>query len=228
MQTQWLHKQGRGKLILFCNGWGMDETPFRHLASQEYDVCMFYNYTNMHTMFDFVPHTARYDEVNLVGWSMGVWAGQKLFSDVRGAMKRRIAINGTLCPIDDSFGIPRKIFSATLDAFDEDTRFKFYRRMCREKTVFKMFLNGQPQRSLISQKEELASLLLQADSTDVGDSMYSTVLIADSDWVFPTVNQHRYWQGSPVIELAGFHYLFHLWQSWDHLLAFTDDPGGIH
>ena len=40
------------KIILFFNGWGMDENVVNHLNSEDYDVLMFYDYNSLDTDFD--------------------------------------------------------------------------------------------------------------------------------------------------------------------------------
>jgi biotin synthesis protein BioG len=157
METAWLHNNDRQNLIIFCNGWGMDGGPFRFLTSSDYDVYMLYDYRQLN-MPDIAAIVGKYMHVHLVSWSMGVWAGQKLFSARAHLLDRTIAINGTLCPIDDRFGIPIEVFDATLAEFNEHARKKFYKRMCREKNNLNVFLNNQPQRSLEDQGQELIAL----------------------------------------------------------------------
>jgi biotin synthesis protein BioG len=222
MQTSWLHKKHCKNLIIFCNGWGMDGTPFKELTSLDYDVYMLYDYRQLTNHPDIELIAARYERVDLVSWSMGVWVGQKLFSDKKQLFQRTIAINGTLCPIHDRFGIPKKVFNSTLTGYDENARYKFYRRMCREKTNLKLFLKKQPLRSVEEQKEELAALQKMVDCLPVTESIYSEVIVAEYDWIVPSANQFDFWQGRLVTPISGFHFLFNLWQSWDHLLDYCD------
>ena len=222
MEVSWLHKNMNTHLILFCNGWGMDSTPFEHLASKEYDVCSLHNYSVIPNEFDIETLTKGYAEVILIGWSMGVWAGQKLFKSKGYLFDRAIAINGTLCPINDDFGIPVMVYERTLLGYGEAARLKFYRRMCREKTNLKLFLSKQPQRTLDDQQRELLSLRNMVDCSPASESIYKEILIADSDWIIPSQNQINFWQDMAVTKISGFHYLFSLWQSWDHLLCYSD------
>ncbi len=222
MKGSWLHRTAKDKLIVFCNGWGMDGTPFQPLASSEYDVYMLYDYLDLIPPQPLEDIVYGYQQISLISWSMGVWVAQKLFSDSAGLFHRTIAINGTLCPVDDNLGIPEKIFTDTLTGFNETTRMKFYRRMCREKTNLKMFLARQPRRSPVEQRNELAALQRKVDCISAEQSIYQEIIIAEYDWVVPSTNQRQFWLGKPTTEIAGFHFLFYLWQSWDHLLLFAD------
>ena len=221
METSWLHKRDRESLIVFCNGWGMDGFPFHSLVSVDYDVFMLYDYRLLTNCPDIEELAEKYKRVHLISWSMGVWAGQKLFSDRGHLFGKTIAINGTLCPIDDRFGIPEKVFNATMIGYDESARFKFYRRMCREKTNLKLFLARQPQRSVRDQAEELAALQKMVDCQPADESIYKEVIISEYDWIVPSANQFDFWKGSFITPVSGFHFLFNLWQSWDHLLDFS-------
>lgn len=223
MRQAWLHQHKKDKLIIFCNGWGMDEGPVSHLASTDFDVLMLYGYHDLTMPLDIDQLSSRYSDIFLIGWSMGVWVGQKLFHKYRTSFSGCLAINGTLCPIDDKYGIPINIFNATLDGFSEVTRLKFYRRMCREKSNLKKFLSSEPKRSLEDQEGELTFLLLNTECLKLEQSIYDSVVIADYDWIVPSENQKRFWRESRSFHLPAFHYLFPLYQSWDHLIRLSKD-----
>lgn len=224
MKASWLHNNHRKNLVVFCNGWGMDGNPFRHLASIEYDIYMLYDYRELAPPAEMAGILSQYEEIHLIGWSIGVWAGQKLFAGQKNAFKRSLAVNGTLCPLHDRYGIPLEIFAGTLAGFGEAARFKFYRRMCREKSNFRSFLAKQPQRSFADQRQELAAIADMADCTPVDQALYRQVIIAEYDWIIPSENQQHFWRDKDVTFISGFHYLFNLWQSWDHLLSFAESP----
>jgi biotin synthesis protein BioG len=218
----WIQRQQKDRLLLFCNGWGMDSNPVRHLTADGLDLVILSDYRRLHLPAGFIDQLAEYATVYLVGWSMGVWAGQLLFSQASQLFTKTIAINGTLCPIDDELGIPRKIFFDTLASFAVSSRLKFYKRMCREKNNLEYFLSHQPQRELESQREELQYLADKVDCTEQQASIYRDVIISDSDWIFPTANQKRFWQGFTIHTLAGYHYPFLQWEDWEQLLDWVE------
>ncbi len=47
MGIRWLCKEERSKLIIFCNGWGMDHSVVSHMTSAEYDVVSLCDYQNI-------------------------------------------------------------------------------------------------------------------------------------------------------------------------------------
>ena len=217
MKSQWLHHRGRAQLILFCNGWGMDETPLSPLLSHEWDVLMFCNYVDLVPDIDLDPLFSAYQKIVLISWSMGVWAGQRLFAAHQEKLTASLAINGTLCPIHDQLGIPEGVVRATLAQFDEKGRLKFYQRMCRERDLYRRFLAWQPRRSLADQRRELAHLLEAVHCDREEQPLYDCALVAGHDFIMPTANQLKYWPEKKVRRVDGYHFLFYHYKSWDEL-----------
>lgn len=65
----------------------------------------------------------------MAAWSFGVWVAD-FFSEKLSRADARAAVCGSPYPVDANMGIPPKIFNATLNAFDETSREKFYSRVC--------------------------------------------------------------------------------------------------
>jgi pimeloyl-[acyl-carrier protein] methyl ester esterase len=232
MKGEWLHRQQREHLLLFCNGWGMDTNPFLPLTATDLDVLMFSDYQDPGLnpggssesassfptagLADLFNH---YPKISLIAWSMGVWAGQQLFAPWAHRLRRAIAINGTLCPIDDRFGIPAQVYAATLAQFHEAGRLKFYRRMCHDRKILETFLLHQPERSLASQRLELAALQEQVSCQPPKASLYSRIVITSQDLVMPTASQLAFWQGHNILSLEGSHFPFYRWDSWEEMLS---------
>ncbi len=224
MITEWMHSNNNEWLIIFYNGWGMDSTPFRPLFSQKYDVLGCYDYSDDHCSIDIKSLAQAYDRIHLIGWSMGVAHGHRHFQDVADYFDKTIAINGTLKPVDELYGIPVNICKATLDALSEETSVKFYRRMCRSSSVFKSFMHNRPQRVIDDMKNELAAIMTDLQEIDGADSIYSDIIISDTDMIVPTKNQVRFWsevKTGKIKSLESSHFPFYFWKSWDELLEYT-------
>ena len=76
------------RLLLFFAGWGMDEHPFLQYAPQDSDFMICYDYRTLD--FDTSPLTG-YTVIDVVAWSMGVWAASQVLSKVSLPIRRRIA-----------------------------------------------------------------------------------------------------------------------------------------
>jgi len=218
MNCAWLYRRHRERLILFCNGWGMDTTPFLPLTATDVDVLMFFDYHDLRPDLDLAGLFQRYSHISLISWSMGVWAGQQLFRPWAPSLREAIAINGTLCPIDDGFGIPAGVYAATLARFNEAGRLKFYRRMCHHRNILDTFLAHQPQRSVANQRLELAALRDLTDCQPAESAIYTKAVVTTRDLIMPTANQLTFWQGRAILSLEGPHFPFYRWNSWEKML----------
>ena len=205
MKYKWLNKEGNNKLILFFNGWGMNENVVKHLDCEDYDVLMFYDYNTLDSDFDF-NSLSIYSEKNLIAWSMGVMVGGK-YLDKLGLLKQTVAINGTLKPIDAEFGIHPKIYDLTIKGFDENGRDRFIKSMFDEDVEIACSRNIENQHS-----ELIALKNYKANET----FKYNKVLISDNDKIIPTKSQVDFWGIEP--NLKGGHCPFFQFEKWSELL----------
>jgi len=222
MEIEWLQRENNDSLLLFCNGWGMDSRPFLPLSSNRYDVLMCYDYTDESPMPDVEKLAEEYPTMILVAWSMGVAYAQRFFSTKFNYFQKRIAINGTLCPIHDSFGIPVNIFHSTLTHICEETMLNFYHRMCRSRMILNHFLEHRPIRTVKSQKKELQTIYRTIGCTEEEKSIYTDVIISKKDLIIPSANQMNFWHTTDVYLIPGFHFPFYKWNSWDELVLSTE------
>ncbi len=223
MKSKWLHRKNNRKLILFCNGWGMDENPFILLKSREWNVLMFYDYVSLEPDLNLSSLFYDYREIVLIAWSMGVWAGQQLFFPFREKLKAALAVNGTLCPIDNQYGIPVDVALTTLDNFDDQQRRKFYHRMCRDRNNYRLFLENQPARSVESQKSELSYLLTTVDCDKQIEPIYSCVLVGTHDYIVPTASQLDFWSKQIIRQVNGYHFMFYAYKCWDDIILQAEE-----
>lgn len=202
MKYKWLNKQNNNKLIIFFNGWGMDEGVVKHLNPEDYDVVMFYDYNDLETDFNL---NKTYQETNVIAWSMGVMiAGVKKFS-FNGQF---VVINGTFLPIDEKYGINSRIYDLTIKSFDEKGREKFINNMFNGKVP--EFVCS---RALVSQRSELIALKNYRANPNFKPSK---IYISDNDKIIPTKNQTAFWNMEP--NLNGGHCPFFNYKKWSELL----------
>ena len=207
MRYKWLNNKKNSKLIIFFNGWGMDECVVKHLDPENYDILMFYDYNSLHTDFNF-ELLNDYKERNLIAWSMGVMVGGKFLIDQSLCpYLQAVAINGTLKPIDTNFGIHPKIYDLTIKGFNEKGREKFINSMFEEKVEL------QCQRDINEQHSELIAL---KNYTADERFKYNKVLISENDKIIPTKSQIKFW--GIEANLKGGHCPFFNFTKWSELL----------
>ena len=224
MKYKWLNKEGNNKLILFFNGWGMDEGVVKHLNCEDYDVLMFYDYNTLDSDFDFNSLNI-YPEKNLIAWSMGVMVGGCLAPSLALPLGEgtKIAINGTLKPIDAEFGIHPKIYDLTIKGFDENGRDRFIKSMFDTQPPPAFQAPSPLERDIENQHSELITLkeickLAPSLILPLGEGTlhYDKILISDNDKIIPTKSQVDFWGIEP--NLKGGHCPFFQFEKWSELL----------
>ena len=212
MKTFWLNKKNNSKLVLFFAGWGMDENPFKHITSADYDFLVVYDYSDL----SFEEDLSEYAEITLIAWSMGVLAASIICEKL--SIRKALAFNGTQKPIDVKFGINPKMYQLTLDNLDENTRDKFFQNMFLDEKEFQKF--QQPQRNIANQREELANLQKIALENDFFGFNFDCAIISSQDKIIPGNNQKNFWQTKKVkvVELNSGHYPFFEFNSLEEII----------
>lgn len=203
MKYKWLNNKNNSKLIIFFNGWGMDENIVSHLEPENNDVVMFFDYNSLDCEFDF-SELKKYDSVSLIAWSMGVMAAS-LF-DIE--YKTKTAVNGTLEPISDKYGIPEKIYDLTLNGLSPKGVERFVRTMFCENVELPVI-----NRDFEDQKSELAALKGYKANKNF---KYDRIILSSEDRIIPTKNQAAFWGIEPNIKSG--HAPFYLFKKWSELL----------
>lgn len=187
MRIKTIYRNGSRRLLLFFAGWGMDEHPFLNLRFRDYDIALVHDYTDMS-----LPTIAReYEEIKLMAWSFGVIAADIFMaSNPQLPITQSIAVNGTLFPVDDRYGIPEAIFKGTLEGLSDKTLLKFFRRMCGSKEAFDRFLANAPQRPTESLREELKAIA----ALKASHSRWDMAFVSNLDRIIPPENQTAAWE----------------------------------
>ena len=197
----------------------MDENPFSVLKSN-CDVLYVYDYTTPDfPAFDF----SKYKSVKLLSFSYGVYAGAiaKLPDDLK--LDERVAINGTLLPVDDKYGVPVKQFELT-EKMDSQSVVKFRQRLFggeKAQQHFEIFENHLPKRSAQSCTEELSGMKKYVPQIQTPKKTFDKIYVAKYDRCVPTRNQRNFWQKAGVIdtiELETGHFPFYNYEKLEDLL----------
>ena len=201
MKYKWLNKENNKKLIIFFNVWGMDECVVEHLEPGDYDVIMLYDYNSLEFDFSFVQ---KYSEKYLIAWSMGVMCASNFDIEYNSST----AINGTLKPIDNSFGIPERIYDLTLNNLSPASSKKFIRNMFKEAVEFPKI-----NREFDNIKKELEALRMYNANLNF---KYNRVIISNEDKIIPTKNQLAFWNVLPNVDSG--HCPFFKYKKWSELI----------
>ncbi|TAL18827.1 DUF452 family protein [bacterium] len=219
MKHRLLKREGNRELLVFFNGWGMDETPLGHLDAGALDLILLWDYTSPEIETDLEALARDYEKVHLAAWSFGVWSAARTLAGTKIPFASSLAINGTLRPIDDEFGIPLRVFDGTLEGWSEESRVKFYRRMCGREQ-FGFFMEREPKRSAGGQKAELAAFREWVLGEKQPENPFKTAALGAQDKIFSNGAQKKFWSGEKIeIFERGFgHYPFGTLKSWREVL----------
>ena len=195
------------KLIVFFNGWGMDENVVSHLkvpANHVLEVVNFPYKVNASTF-------NRYEEIIFIGWSFGSYYLARYLSENSIKYKKAISVNGSPETIGKN-GISEKIFNFTLNTLTPDTLQKFYKNM----EIDTSFL--PPLKNFYNIKEELQYF---KDNYIPQKNVFTHAFIGKNDKIISAANQKRFFNsiGTAITELSCGHYPFFIIKDWFALIG---------
>ncbi|HHE07836.1 MAG TPA: DUF452 family protein [Chlorobaculum parvum] len=226
MKAEWIVHSGSRKLLLFFNGWGMDRRVAEWLVSSSSafagrDFAVVYDYRTPSLPGWLGEAVDGADSVELLAWSMGVWAAARAGLD---KVDFAVALNGTPWPRDAGRGIASEVFMGTLDGWNDLNRQRFERRMMTGVPP-EIVETVRSERSCAGQKEELQAIadVLSIDREQaVAAWNYSKAIVGECDQIFRAENQCCAWleAGVPVTEYPAMpHFPFHHPEVLEELLA---------
>ncbi len=218
MKACWLNQTNNQNLTVFFAGWSFDENPFKHFDCGNSDVLFVYDYNDLDEVpeFDF----ATYENKTLIGWSMGVFVAFRL----RHLFKNfdlKIAVNGTITPVDNEFGIPIKTFELTLKHAAKGLESKFYKNVFKTDDEFNNYLENPVKRSIENRVSELENLYSVIKSEPVEyEKFYDFALVSEFDKIIPPANQKKSHvkNGVQVIDLQSGHFPFYNFNSQNEII----------
>ena len=187
-------------LIAIFLGWGMDEKPFADLHKDGYDIALLWGSADANTSEMYRNLISGYKQVVVIAWSYGVAIANYLISDKESL---KIAVNGTYTPANNSTGIPKHIFSATLRSVSEQNMRKFFSAVAGNSPLRKHFMSNLPCRDIDGLKSDLQKFGEMENAKP--NAMWDKVYIADNDAIIPPANQENAWKGFYTVHTQSAH-----------------------
>lgn len=216
-----LNKQNNKNLIVFFAGWSFDEKPFGKLVCDGFDILFIYDYNELNLPKE-LENLQNYEHKYLLAWSMGVFVAYEfrklLFED----FDYKIAINGTITPVDNEFGIPVKMFELTLKHAATGLAGKFYQNVFKNSEEFEMYSKTPVKRTIENRVSELENLynIIKKKDYKKAESFYDCAIVSDFDKIIPPKNQiasHKK-NNEPIITLPFGHFPFYNFTSWSEII----------
>ncbi|MEG1582952.1 MAG: DUF452 family protein [Cetobacterium sp.] len=199
------------QLIMFFNGWGMDENAIKHLILDSgYKLeCINFPYLTDHINF------SNFEKIFVIGWSFGVFYASKFILENPHLKCYSIAINGTPYIIGP-FGISPKMFNLTLETLSNENIFKFYDNMGASRQL----LTKAP--NLKQLQNELIYILENQPSKHAS---FDKVFLGKMDRIIPYSKQLKFYQKDSrnIISLDCEHYPFKAFTNWRNIISETNE-----
>lgn len=221
MKSYWLNNTNNKNLIVIFLGWSFDENPIKFLDCSGYDILLIYDYNNLEIPQE-LKNLESYHNKILISWSMGVFTAY-LMKDLFKNFNYKLAINGTVTPVDDEYGIPVKLFELTLKhaATGLGTGGKFYKNVFQTEEEFQKYLNTPIKRTIENRVSELQNLYNLIKTTNIKyEKFYDKAIVCEFDKIIPPKNQiasHKK-NNVPIIQLPYGHGPLYNFESWDEVV----------
>lgn len=216
MKAKWQYKNKNEQLILFFNGWAMDDLMIQHLESKSFDVCMFHNYNDITFNISTIKN---YKFCHIIAWSVGISVANAFYEIYKPLCEKKIAIAGSPFPSDNNFGIPENIFNTTQQNLTEKNLIKFQRRTCGNSSVYKKFQDRFNTQDIENKKEELKYIQFLSQKYREQLMPWDKAIICNEDLIFPPENLKKYWSSKTEVKFINSpHYPFLFWNSWDDII----------
>lgn len=205
MRWDLIHNSGSRNLILIFAGWSTDPSFYSTIKMAGWNTAVVSDYSD----FKFpVERLDEYSTIVLFAWSLGVYAAASVLPFDR--ISIAVAINGTVFPAHDSFGIPETIYDATASTLSERNLMKFRRRMSgRSYEFLKESLDNSP--ADIECLRNQLEFIRQSSTDEITTAVWHRAYISTDDHIFPPANQRAAWESHPsspeIIELEAPHYV---------------------
>lgn len=204
MKSRYITRKPSPRLILLFAGWGMDWRPFAGLHRDGYDIMVIWDYKEL--SFNW-RGLLRYDEICLIAWSTGVFAAAVTVHEIEPRITMRIAVNGTLEPIDDARGIPPAAWGALRNTLSPKTWWRYQRSMCDSERQYLDFCENSPRRTIADLADEMDALDTHALFHVQPVTDWDMAVVSTRDAVFPPQNQCTAWKGiAPTRMLDAGHF----------------------
>ncbi len=203
MKTAWLKNTGSGRLALVFLGYSFTPSCLAHIDLKGFDALLVYDYTSLEIDAEILKGR----EIWLAAWSMGAWTANRVFTGLAHSnLKRAVAINGTPFGIDETRGIKRADFAASIENFD----FASFKKLCFLSELKRANFEFNP-----DPLTELKTLYAEASKPCENVISWDKAIISKRDLVFPPSACE--WFACPKTYLNAPHFPFFKFESLEQI-----------
>ncbi|NIZ59628.1 DUF452 domain-containing protein [Sedimentitalea sp. CY04] len=197
-------EQNEDAVVVF-GGWAVGSQVFDHLTGP-FDVLFASDYRDLDAD---LPDLSAYNRVSLVAWSFGVASYAHWQQGRDDPFARKVAVNGTLTPVNRRTGVPPVAMSKTIETLSEDAYLLFLERA----------FNAPQPKAGIDVAARQQELLAIEERGDAPDQCFDRVWVSADDKIFPAANQKRAWPQDKIRLIDAPHTPFGQFETWQEILA---------
>ncbi|KIC13622.1 pimeloyl-ACP methyl esterase BioG family protein [Leisingera sp. ANG-Vp] len=203
MKFRWLKQDQAAEAIVVFGGWAVGPEVFWHLNGPQ-DILFASDYSSLDAD---LPDLSSYRRVSLLAWSFGVAAYAHWQQGRPDPFQRKVAVNGSLQPVNRGAGIPPAVFRKTVETLSLETYQGFLAR------VFGAAQEAQP----LDVEARRGELLAVERRGDAPQMRFGRVWVSTGDKIFPSANLQRAWAGQNVSAIDAPHAPFDRFSDWEAL-----------
>lgn len=205
MNGRWLHHTGQAEAVIVFGGWAVGPAPFAALPKDR-DVYFLDDYRDLNAV---LPDLSGFGAVDLVAWSFGVAAFGHWQAQSSVQFRHRVALCGSLTPVDRRQGIPPLAYRRTVEGLSHASYQQFQSRVFgQEQSEAEIDVNAR--------RDELCAVEARGAAPV---TQFDKIWIAQQDSIFPLQNMQRAWEGQATCVIDAPHAPFDHFPSWDAFWA---------
>lgn len=194
-------------LILFFNGWGMDEN-----CVSEIKIPINYCLQIVNFPYEYnVKNLKKYEKIYFAGWSFGAWYLSKFIIENEIKSQNIIGINGH-GEIIGKYGIKEKMIDLTIKSLTEKSILKFYKNMGMADEI------KISQEKFFSVKNEI--IYFRKNYIPL-KNVFTKIIVGKDDRIVPFKNQKKYCCENSIkyVEENFSHYPFEFFKNWNEIIG---------
>ena len=203
MEFRWLKQDNAAEAIVVFGGWAVGAEVFWHLDGPQ-DILFARDYSKLDAE---LPDLSGYERVSLLAWSFGVAAYAHWQAGRPAPFVRKVAVTGSLQPVNRGAGIPPAAFRKTVETLSLETYQAFLTR------VFGALQDAE----MLDVEARRGELLAVERRGDAPQMRFDRVWISSGDKIFPPANLQRAWAGQNVSGIEAEHAPFDRFADWEGL-----------
>lgn len=202
MKHTLIKNEGGKSLLIFFLGWSCDPQSVKNFTPKNWDILVLYDYRDIEFPIEALAVITEYEKFALVAHSFGVWVANHHYNKLP-QLQNSVAVCGTPMPVNDKYGIPKRIFDLTVRSIKNEGIGKFTKKM-----------GGEAVPADVPFEEHYEALVNLGRAFDehpasVNDlNNWKVAVICMKDEIIPVDNQVACWSESTA-EVVGFKNLPH-------------------